>query len=80
MSLYDAHKLWVEAIHKFNLDKIDLIKNNQITELDYFPCFYCSKYFGKIDWMEAYKGNPWAEDYIKTKKTHRLKTKTSKTE
>ncbi len=73
VSLYDAHKMWADAIHRFNLHKIELIKNNQISELDYFPCFYCSKYFGKIDWMEAYKDNQWAKDYINTKHSHRMK-------
>jgi MoaA/NifB/PqqE/SkfB family radical SAM enzyme len=77
VSLFDAHKMWADAIHKFNLDKIELIKNNGLTELDHFPCFYCSKYFGKIDWMEAYKDNPWARDYIKTKHSHRMKKRTS---
>ncbi|MCL4467462.1 MAG: radical SAM protein [Deltaproteobacteria bacterium] len=77
VSLFDAHKMWADAIHTFNLNKIDLIKNKQITELDYFPCFYCSKYFGKIDWMEAYKNDPWAADFIKTKHSHRMKKHTS---
>ncbi len=70
VSLYDAHKMWVDAIHKFNLDKIELIKNGEATELDGFPCFYCSKYFRKIDWIETYKDDPWAKDYIKTKHRH----------
>ncbi|MGC9027662.1 MAG: radical SAM protein [bacterium] len=73
VSLYDAHKMWADAIHRFNLDKIELIKNKEISELDYFPCFYCSKYFGKVDWMEKYKDNPWAKDYLKTRGTHRYK-------
>jgi MoaA/NifB/PqqE/SkfB family radical SAM enzyme len=72
VSLFDAHKMWADAIHKFNLDKIELIKRNNMTELDYFPCFYCSKYFGKIDWMEAHKDDPWAKDYMKTKHSHRI--------
>ncbi len=73
VSLFDAHKAWADAIHTFNLDKIELIKNNQLTELDAFSCYYCSKYFGKIDWMEKFPDNPWAQDVLKTRHTHRMK-------
>lgn len=74
VSLFDAHKMWADAINKFNKDKIDLIQNGGITELDYFSCFYCSKYFKKIDWIESYKDDPWAKDYINTKHSHTLKS------
>ncbi len=70
VNLYDAHKMWADMIHKFNIDKIEFIKSGGATDLDYFPCFYCSKYFNKIDWIQKYKDDPWAKDYIKTKHRH----------
>lgn len=75
VSLYDAHKQWADMIHTFNTDKIDLIKSGTATELDYFPCFYCSKYFDKIGWIEKYKDDPWAKDYMKTR--HRYDRRTA---
>ncbi len=67
VSLFDAHAKWTDMIHAFNRDKIALIKSGSLTELDYFPCFYCSKYFGKIDWIGKHD-DPWAKDYKKTKR------------
>ena len=66
-SLYEAHKLWADAIHKFNVDKIGLIEKGGLSELDHFPCFYCSKYFNKLEWMEKYRYDPWAADYTKAR-------------
>ena len=55
----------------FEHDKIGLIKNGGITELDHSPCFYCSKYFKKLDWIESYRDSPWAKDHALTKGRHK---------
>ncbi|MCL4558177.1 MAG: hypothetical protein M1491_06040, partial [Deltaproteobacteria bacterium] len=71
VDLFDAHMKWADAINEFNHDKIGLIKSGGITELDHFPCFYCSKYFKKLDWIESYRDSPWAKDHARTKGRHK---------
>lgn len=62
MSLFEAHRKLVERIADFQKERIRRIETREISQLDRFPCFYCSKYFGKIDWLRDFPDNPWNED------------------
>lgn len=70
--LLDGVQLWMERIFEFNKDKLEYIRSGRWTEHDYFPCFYCKKYFGKINWLERFPDHPWARDIV----SKRVKIKT----
>jgi len=54
-------QLLQEKIAKFNRDKLSIIREGKMKEIDHFPCIYCSKYFGKIDWLvRSFPESPWA--------------------
>jgi len=59
--LHKGLQLLQEKIAKFNRDKLSIIGEGKMKEIDHFPCYYCSKYFGKIDWLvRRFPENPWA--------------------
>lgn len=70
--LVEGVQLWMERIFEFNRDKLNYIRAGRFTEHDYFPCFYCKKYFGKINWLERFPDHPWARDIV----SKRVKIKT----
>jgi len=62
MSLFEAHKKLVDKIAEFQKDRIKKIEKGEISDLDRFPCFYCAKYFGKLDWLKDFPESPWYND------------------
>lgn len=62
--LFDGIQFWMERIYEFNRDKLEYIKSGRWTEHDYFPCFYCKKYFSKVNWLERFPDHPWAKDIL----------------
>src|SRR3990172_11284312 len=62
MSIFEAHKKLVDMIAKFQKDRISRIEKKDISNLDKFPCFYCTKYFGKLDWLKDFPESPWSKD------------------
>jgi len=60
-SLHKGIQLLQEKIAKFNRDKLSLIRKGKMKDIDHYPCYYCSKYFGKIDWLaRRFPESPWA--------------------
>ncbi|HEY4716308.1 MAG TPA: radical SAM protein [bacterium] len=72
-NLFDALKRWMDRVHEYNLEKLEYIKNKKWTDLDYFPCYYCQKHFGKMRWLGDYPDSPWAESI--TEERHPSKSK-----
>jgi len=35
--------------------------------LDYYPCWYCLKYFKKVDWLMQFPDNPWSQDILRSR-------------
>lgn len=68
MSLFEAHKRMIDTVAKYKKDKIQLIAEGGLRKLDYYPCWYCLKYFRKVDWMAEQPGNPWREDLIESRR------------
>ena len=62
MSLFDAHSKYAKMINKFQKEKLLRYKNGEMTRLDAFPCWYCSKYFKKVDFMRKFPNDPWFEE------------------
>lgn len=61
-SLFDAHRMLIDKIAKFQKDRVSRIEKKNLGDLDRFPCFYCARYFGKVDWLRNYKGNAWNKE------------------
>jgi len=62
VSLFDAHKMLIDKIAEFQKDRVSLISSKSVGSLDRFPCFYCAKYFDKLNWLKKDPKNPWNRD------------------
>ncbi len=62
VSLFDAHTKYVEMINEYHKEKLRRHNNGELTKLDAFACWYCSKYFKKVDFMKKFPGDPWYEE------------------
>ncbi len=60
MTFHRALRLLHRKISTFNGDKLAHIGSGKMGVLDRYPCYYCTKYFGKLDWMAGFPGSPWA--------------------
>lgn len=49
-----------EAMHAF---KLAHLRSAQFKDTDYLPCWYCSNYFRKVDWLTEFEGHEWI-DYL----------------
>lgn len=65
MDLFEAHERMIDAVAKYKKDKIRLLAEGKLSTLDYYPCWYCVKYFRKINWIKEWPDNPWSEDLLK---------------
>ena len=67
ISLYEAHQRMVDAIGNYEKAKIQRLAKGNLGNLDYYPCWYCLKYFKKVDWLTQFPDNPWSQDILKSK-------------
>ena len=37
---------------------------DNLSPLTYIPCYWCLKYFGKLDWLRNYPESPWAKGIV----------------
>lgn len=66
MSLYEAHQHMIDKVAKYKKDKVQCLAEGKLSKLDYYHCWYCLKYFRKVDWMAEFPDNPWSEDLLET--------------
>ncbi len=78
ISLFEAHKRMIDAVAKYNKDKIQRLSEGKLSKLDYNHCWYCLKYFRKVDWMAELPENPWSKDLFKTQSLKLMKDLTLK--
>ncbi len=45
----------------FHLAKLARLRQGQLEDSDFFPCWYCSVHFGKVNWLQELKDHPWQE-------------------
>ncbi len=64
----EIHKKMIEQVAKYQQIKIQLFSEDRFGELDYINCWYCLKYFEKVEWLRQYPNNPWSDDLIRTPK------------
>jgi len=64
MTLHDAQKRVIDAVAAYKKDKIQRLADGKLGKMDYYSCWYCLKYFKKVDWMAEFSDNPWSEDVL----------------
>lgn len=64
----EIHKKMIEQIAKYQQTKIQLFSEGGFGELDYINCWYCLKYFEKVEWLRQYPNNPWGNDLLENLK------------
>ncbi len=61
-SLHELLQRMIDAVAGQMNDKIRRFSQGTFGALDYYPCWYCLKYFQKVGWMADLAGNPWSAD------------------
>jgi MoaA/NifB/PqqE/SkfB family radical SAM enzyme len=61
MSFGEAFGRLVQANERFHADKLAHLSGGTFKDADFFPCWYCSNYFKKVDWLKTFEGHPWLE-------------------
>ena len=64
----EIHKKMIEQVATYQQMKIQSLSEGRFSELDYVNCWYCLKYFGKVEWLSQYPNNPWRDDLLRTHK------------
>ena len=60
---WDLHSKLIGILAGVNQAKIRKIKNNSMAKSDYYPCIFCLKHFGKLDWLKDLDPqNEWVAD------------------
>ena len=58
-TLPDLHKELVRKMSRFHTDLIDHLAGGTDEGIDYFPCWYCTRYFKKAPWLKGDPDHPW---------------------
>jgi len=64
VTLAEAHRRMMDAVAAFRAEKSRRQEQGALTALDACPCWYCLKYFKKVDWMRAYPDSAWTRDLL----------------
>jgi hypothetical protein len=44
----------------FRRAKMDHLASGDFADADFFPCWYCSRHYKKVDWLKSVPGSPCA--------------------
>jgi MoaA/NifB/PqqE/SkfB family radical SAM enzyme len=70
ISLAEGCARFRRRVAAYLADKQEKISRGGLSELDYFPCWYCLKYLGKASWLDHFPNHPWsASNQIAGKET-----------
>ncbi len=61
MSFDQAYRRLVDENDQFRQEKRKRLVNGALANSDFFPCWYCSHYYRKIEWLRNVDGHPWAD-------------------
>lgn len=64
VGLPEAHRSVRNAVERYKEDKKQRHDRGDFQREDYYPCWYCLKYFSKVDWMAQYSDNKWSADLL----------------
>ena len=59
MGFAEAWRLLVEENARFREEKERLNRQGELLDSDLFPCWYCSLYYRKVDWLRKSADHPW---------------------
>jgi hypothetical protein len=59
MNFSDAYERFAALNRKFRAAKREHFSGGNVADLDRFPCWYCLKYFNKIEWLKGFPENSW---------------------
>jgi MoaA/NifB/PqqE/SkfB family radical SAM enzyme len=62
----EIHGRMIERVARLQQAKTRSLSEGGFGELDYVNCWYCLKYFGKVQWLRK-SDNPWSEDLMRNK-------------
>lgn len=60
MSFTDAYAEIVRENEEFHRRKMEHLRSGKFKDSDFFPCWYCSLYYKKNDWLKNFKGHSWS--------------------
>jgi MoaA/NifB/PqqE/SkfB family radical SAM enzyme len=60
LSLAEAVERFRHRVATYLADKQGRMEAGAFDALDYFPCWYCLKYLGKVAWLDHFPQHPWA--------------------
>ena len=61
LSFSQAYARLVRENEQFHQEKIKHLTSQSFRDSDFFPCWYCSCYYNKVDWLKQIKGHSWAD-------------------
>lgn len=67
VNLYEAHQAMVDAVAQYQKDKIQRLAEGKFGHLDFYPCWYCLKYFRKVNWLIEFPDSLWSQDLLERK-------------
>ena len=44
---------------KFQQVKLQRVEQQDLTDHEFFPCYYCAQYFHKLDWLKDFPHSAW---------------------
>jgi MoaA/NifB/PqqE/SkfB family radical SAM enzyme len=61
MGFTEAYRQLVQENEQFRRAKREHLTDGTFQDSDFFPCWYCSLYYRKVDWLQALDGHPWSK-------------------
>lgn len=59
ISLAEACARFRRRVATYLADKQERISRGGLSDVDYFPCWYCLNYLGKTSWLDHFPNHPW---------------------
>jgi hypothetical protein len=64
-SLEEASALMHSRVEELRILKQTRRELGDLSLLDHFPCWFCLKHFGKVEWLRSYPESAWSLDLPK---------------
>jgi MoaA/NifB/PqqE/SkfB family radical SAM enzyme len=61
MTLAEGCARFRQRVERYVADKRIQAERGALSALDHFPCWYCVKYLGKVEWLKRFPQHPWAQ-------------------
>ena len=61
MSFAEAWQQFSAENDRFRAAKSADLQSGQFQDADFFPCWYCSNHYRKLDWLQTHTDHPWRD-------------------